>query len=675
MPSFTNIHTWSFTCFFVWMILLNIMVNNLGYAQRIKVPTTQKAAHTKQHARSPVSHTPQMKPGLWVPITQINPEISIIKLQKDGQQRLYAFGGGRSFMDKAPYQSEEIDWYEIQGYAPQLVWTEGEKIEATGPFDAETLDRVEGEVTTLIEDQVDQQQDENFLSEDVAQSIIEQYVNETYPAQDSPYLLHHTLPYQQGILLKSGVGLWHISKQKIQAITPTVPTTSITHDTQVIWMSNEQGIFYKPFISSSRPASTLGQVEWIQLSNHAHAQLVHDGKRLWFVYKNGLYYSQSFARPQKVHVFGESVQKLYYAGQRLWVSTAQKLMQSSPIADTDYRPQWSTCVRYPYRSRSLHFDQVLLNQVNTVKRIVTTLDDRVYLTHVDHDQCKATDVFVASRDQTLALYDAIWHKKQLYVATQRGLFTWYSHMSNYQQGIKYYQKAIQTYPRFDQIYRAALQVNQLDPQANPYGKRPILSALLPQLRLRFQTHPQRNDNVPTFADGSRRLTLHQPRPEYQIFAEWKLSFDFLATLIDPSRASTIVDLQNQMQNIMEQPGSNLALEEALDVDISDFDQDSYNAQAQRLAMTTIAVEKRQMQKDRATLYRTIARLYRERFNTLFRLMTSNPRHKKSKKNKRRLDSLRVQEIDALLDALTNYQLKMTDKAAPSLQYIDILSTQ
>ena len=123
-----------------------------------------------------------------------------------------------------------------------------------------------------------------------------------------------------------------------------------------------------------------------------------------------------------------------------------------------------------------------------------------------------------------------------------------------------------------------------------------------------------------------------------------------------------ISSKNQMQNIIDQPGSDLALEEALDFNVSDMDQDTYTAQAQRLAMTTIAVEKRQMQKDRVVLYRTIKRLYQERFTILYRLLMENQSASEQRSNLQ----LRIQEIDALLDAMTHHRLSISDLVASSL---------
>jgi hypothetical protein len=624
------------------IVLISICVSLCkGYAQKIE----KSSVKTKK--------------GVWVPLTAINHETAILKLQTSQSDHLYAFGSGKSFIYSALQQNTEPTWKELFPYAPQLTWTEGEKIEASGLFNEYILEQVESEVSTLIEDMVDQQQDETFLSEDTAQSLIENYLTEAYPAITSPYFLHQTQAHKKdGVLVQSGAGLWHISAQKLYQISPTIEIHSMTHNSEWIWVSNSQGIFFKSL-------SQLDKSAWQKLSDHANALLACDTHILWFTHQQHLYRSHEFASP-KVNVrLPETINTLFYHRKHLWAmgtSTLYALNLDQAPSSINGKEQsmassmaWQRCMRYPYKPHTL--------KVVSSTHILAIFDHQLYLTQLSPTYaCTYTQHFSTGNNQALTFYDAAQHRDQIYVATQQGIFIWHDNISRHSLGIKYYQKALQTYPRFDQIYRTALKTQQLDPQANNYGMRPLLSALLPQVRLRFQTHPQRSDSVPTFSDGSRQLTLHQPRFEYQIYLEWRLSFDFLATLVDPSRASTIVDLQNQMQNSIDQPGSNVVLEDALDVNVNEMDQDTYSTQAQRLAMTTIAVEKRQMQKDRVVLYRSIKRLYQERFTILYRLLMEN---KSSAEQKSSLQ-LRIQEIDALLDAMTHHRLSISDLVASSL---------
>jgi hypothetical protein len=213
------------------------------------------------------------------------------------------------------------------------------------------------------------------------------------------------------------------------------------------------------------------------------------------------------------------------------------------------------------------------------------------------------------------------------------------------------------------LYSLALKRNQLDPKSQSYGKRPILSALMPNVTLSYQTHPLRQDQRPinlsqligsTNRIGNRQLTLMQPVPEWRVFMEWTLSFDFLSRLFDPRQGSAYSEVQMLMDQNQDAPNSNPSLETSFGP-IESWTDDTYTNQAQRLAQTMIALERRQIHRDREALRGRIGALYRERVQLTYKQWLDQEKLTQVEHQKL---MLRLEEIDALLDAFTGYQFEI-----------------
>ena len=137
---------------------------------------------------------------------------------------------------------------------------------------------------------------------------------------------------------------------------------------------------------------------------------------------------------------------------------------------------------------------------------------------------------------------------------------------------------------------------------------------------------------------------------------------FLSALVDPERGSAYFETQNQVDNLIQDPLASSELESDVGM-LDDMTNDMFTSQVQRLAMTTLALERRQKHRDRAQLRSQLARLHRERIKLTYRRWLQVDLN-----NEQRLSEskLKLQEIDAHLDAMSGYRLQIQDKMMPSL---------
>ena len=327
---------------------------------------------------------------------------------------------------------------------------------------------------------------------------------------------------------------------------------------------------------------------------------------------------------------------LFEGGGELWLLTTRQLWRRKGSA-------WAPCLRFPTSPTHAHF---------TEGHLVIIGQEHLW---ISEPSCTKAQVVYKPQLEGLGFRDATIAHGRLYAATSQGLFQWRASRELSPGGFEllYLKRAIEALPPFDELYRAALSEAQLTP-GQGFGSRPILSALLPQVRAQLRLDPSRDDEVPTFSDGNRQLTLLQPLPVYQVMLEWDLSFDFLARLFNPELGSAYTELQSQMGLSIEQPGVDNALEAELGVP-EDWTDDTYTTQAQRLAATTVALQRRQAHKDRSLLRKYMLRLYREWIDLIYREWLSPA----ALKGDEALDDrLRSQELAALLNSLTGYRFNL-----------------
>ena len=134
------------------------------------------------------------------------------------------------------------------------------------------------------------------------------------------------------------------------------------------------------------------------------------------------------------------------------------------------------------------------------------------------------------------------------------------------------------------------------------------------------------------------------------------------SLIDPERTSAYSETQSQLEALSGDPLSTSELETEVGV-FEEWTEDTFTSQAQRLALTTLALERRQKHRDRHQLRTYVSRLHRERVNLTYRRWLSADSVTSIQSQKR---VLRLQEIDALLDAVTGYRLKIQRTMTPPL---------
>ena len=125
--------------------------------------------------------------GSWVPISsQIGNRLltrlgsahhTLPSVQSSLEQGAYALGGGQIWYTSYVSKTSQVDhqWESLGRYTPEIEWDEGEGISASGPFPPEILDQIERDLNELIEDSMENQGDENWVSEDTIQFIIETY--------------------------------------------------------------------------------------------------------------------------------------------------------------------------------------------------------------------------------------------------------------------------------------------------------------------------------------------------------------------------------------------------------------------------------------------------------------------------------------------------------------------
>ena len=610
--------------------------------------------------------------GVWIPEAGRVGQTSITWLGVSTTPSLYALGSGEIFWRADSNDRERTEdgglralWRSIGAYAPELSWDEGEGVAASGPFSPKVLANIEREVGALIEAQIDGQGDEDWLSEDTVNFILDSYISEESPAVDSPYRLSGVMTDLNGVWVSTGAGIWNINQDRLTPLdlSPT-PTLSITRAHKKLWVSTPEGVWVwdhlptslmpikeasiplpETALETSSPPSNLKEDEaaWQRVFEVPNALLSHLNGTLWFLSSGTLYHS-SDGSSFSIHPTppGEA-QSLTEGGDRLWLLNERTLYESHPLPSGAV--QWRRCHVYSSPPTHVRWSEGWL---------VATSDEAVWLTR---STCDETRKFNLPYRGAIGFRDALIHQGVLYAATSGGLFSWSAGAlrTDKRVALPFLKRELNLFPNLSSLYSRALIERSLDPKQGGYGKRPVLSALLPQVRLSYQTHPSREEQTPTFSEGNRQLTLLQPVPDLQFFVEWRVSFDFLTRLIDPDRGNVYTEIQSQMDSALEQPGSDLALEETFGAPDT-WSDETYTSQAQRLALTSIALERRQMHRERAKLYTDLSKLHRERLQLTYRLYLTPPESPQIKQEW----GIRLQEIDALLDAFTGYQLHIQD---------------
>jgi hypothetical protein len=576
--------------------------------------------------------------GVWVPALGEVGKMNLQWLSESGDGALYALGSGEVYRlapSEAPPQSgRPVDqrWRRVGAYAPELVWDEGEGVSASGPFTLEVLTEIERVVGGLIEEAMDDQGDDTWLSEDTVSFIIESYVEEEDPPIDSPYRLSDLYPSQTGVWVGTGAGLWGTNVDQLVPIGGSPGSIlSVTQAYDRLWVSTPSALW----------TWRTEQESWTLTHQLSGATLAAHGGLLWVISGGELYTIASPEAPLTPYFSPSGTpQQLIAGGDGLWLLTSRALYRREGA-------NWLPCVAYPSPPTQVRWSEGWL---------VAVSPEAVWLSE---GTCGG-ELRVVERPQLtdLGFRDAIVYEGRLYAATTDGLFAWRGGGQVSKDGfaVVYLKRELAAYPPFDEVYAAALDSASLNPRATGYGLRPVLSALLPQVTARFLTTPRRTDDRPTFSEGNRQLTLLQPVPNYMVLAEWDLSFDFIARLFNPDLGGSYSEIQAQLQSAVDSPGADLALEAEFGI-TDDWSDDTYTTQAQRLAATTVALQRRQEHRDRAQLRLYLHRLYRERLDLTYQRWLTPPEGGERSQEFKDL-SLRVAELDALLSALTGYRLQL-----------------
>ena len=589
--------------------------------------------------------------GVWVPAIGDVGQRSVTKITIGGDGALYALGSGKVWVRPSkritnPTISEE-KWRDLGRFSPLVAWDEGEGFSVSGPFSSQLLSEIERQLSVAMEGVLDTQGDEDYISEDAVFSLIEAYEEETQPALDSPYRVNDCFLQREGVWLATGAGIWATTpKGLLPLLRSPAPALSISQLGQELWVSTTEGVYrtsnYLSEVSDAILDGRQPSFNWLKRSTDQVVKLLRLGGELlaWSGQTLSLIREEE-ASTEVITPLGTKTLAVSRVekDERIWALTSEGVWVSSaslPLA-------WRRCITLSRPLAQLHDTSIGLIVV-TPQRI----------TRISHD-CKRIYDYEQPLSESVQFYDVEWWEGALYVATSGGVFKWEDIDSDTQSkvGVRYLQRDLKLFPRFFEIYQAALREQGLD-QRNVYGMRPVLSAALPQLRLRYTTLPSRVDEVPTFNGAGRQLTLMQPVPEFQIFVEWRISLDFLTTLIDPERTSAFAEAKSQLDLLVDDPSQGITLESEVGL-MEDWTEEVFTSQAQRLALTTVAVERRQMHRDREQLRTRLIRLHRERVKLTYKRWLEEIDETSMSS---RLLNLRLKELDAHLDAATGYRLQI-----------------
>ena len=624
--------------------------------------------------------TPQS--GIWVPVEGELGRRAMTHLSVGGDDLLYAIGSGRVWRRTSPTNLQEGSaestktWLQVGRYAPSLTWDESIGVDASGPFSPALLSEVERQVSENLEAALEGQGDEDWISEDAAMSMIETFEEEVSPSIDSPYRVNGVFPQQAGIWLATGAGVWATSRlskegeEDSSSMVPLpaspAPTLSVTQVETELWVSTPDQILtsidYLTYVSeSNRLEGDKVTLAWqtkdlsplSQLFNFFGQVYIFDGQKLFSLNPNGVDKSETIL-PVGTHTIAVESNAIDRSkGNRLWAMTDEGIWRSGEgLGPKASSLAWQRCTSVPQPMTHLKISE---------EGIIAIAPEAMLL--ISHD-CMNVKTYLPPLSESVTFTDVMWWKGRLYCATSGGLFVWEDEraLSISEVSLRYLKRDLALFPEFFQLYQAALREQQLDPRVSSYGARPVLSALLPQLALRYNTNPSRVDLRPTFSAGSRQLTLLQPKPEYSIFLEWRVSLDFLTALIDdPERGSAYYEAQSQLEVLATDPlSTEIDLESEAGL-FEDWSDDTFTSQAQRLAMTTLALERRQKHRDRAHLRTKLARLHRERIKITYKRWLDG-----ASEDQLAEYQLRLQELDAHLDAMTGYRLQIQDKMKVTL---------
>lgn len=610
------------------------------------------------------AQSPSNRQGIWVPIEGDIGQRVISHVIQGGDDKLFAIGSGIVWRLNAQNEdTPDTEWVKLGRYAPSLSWDESIGVNASGPFQPSLLAEVERQVGESIEASLDAQGDEDWISEDSALSLIEAFEEEISPAVDSPYRVNAVFPQQQGIWLATGAGLW-VTQQDLgvhplsNSPKPTISVTQLDHE---LWVSTGDQIKrtaqYLDYVTNATSGDQPEQdLKWLTHSNSSTMTILNymgigyvfvDGQ---LIELGGTHKKATHTLPKGTHFVSVNADSNQPNQTKLWALTHEGVWFTDPKSNESFT--WQRCV--PIYAPMTHL------KVNDQGLFL--ISDEVILS-ISSD-CQRVTAYDTPLGEGVIFTDASWWEGKIYAATSGGLFFWEEEASlNISRvALKYLKRDLEIFPKFFDVYKTALREQNLEPSMNGYGMRPVLSALMPQLTMRYTTRPSRGDTVPTFFVGSRQLTLLQPTPEYSLFLEWRLSLDFLTALVDPERGSIYFEAQNQIETLIEDPLASGDLESEVGL-FEDWTNDTFTSQAQRLAMTTLALERRQKHRDRAQLRSRVARLHRERVKLTYQRWLRSDVENSLKQSE---SLLRLQELDAHLDAITGYRLQIQYKMNPSL---------
>ncbi|MCB9523336.1 MAG: hypothetical protein H6702_08115 [Myxococcales bacterium] len=566
--------------------------------------------------------------GSWRPVAGDLGLAAVAAVARGGDGLLYAASGGWVYR-----LTPEGRWRTVGPYAPALRWDEGQSIEAVGPFPQAWLDRESDKAFAAIEAMAANEADGDTLTEDAARLLLQAYIDEPDPARDSPYRVVAMAPASDGVWVVTGAGVLRAGSLGVRGPVGHVQeATAAVATTQALWVATPDRMV-RIGADGMPQEHRIGQVEGLA----ADAQglvFVADGT-VWVWPEGGEPVRQGppTGRPSNVAAHGAV----------RWAATALALYR------WDGR-EWVLCPPTGIEPRRM---------VAGAHGLVILGENR--LLFVD-SQCQAMERQQPPWPGGMALMDVHAEGDDVWLATSTGLSELVdASVTAADAGrVAAFKRAVRRLPTLEEVSAAAVRYQRLDASARSFGWRPIMRGLLPDVRLMYEVSPFRIETYDALSDQLLTVEVNPIRPRWLAMAEWTVRFDLLGALFDVQRASSLGELDpgatadddpapDPDAEATPDTEDGLVTPEDVFVDdtLGDSDAEEVADAASSVAAALLAVERRQAERDRQKLLTEVARLYRERLRTMYRLWVQL-----EPDGTHLADVMRLRETDARLDALT-----------------------
>lgn len=580
--------------------------------------------------------TPALEPGTWLPTPGPAGQRPVLALAAGGDGALYAAGRGFVYRMQAGQAWEAVGWY-----VPQIAWDQDQGFEATGPFPAPFLQRVEDELQAALETRLGFEADAGSVSEDLVLELIEDAAQEADPAADSPWAVARMAPAPTGVWLGTGGGVFRASASGVEGpISDLWPVLDLTATDRELVVASPTGLHRVVDGKAQRwrqfAATSLARVE-------GRAAFVAEGSAWW---DDGQVGPRALTTPTGLARLVAS------GGDVLWVATELAIYRWSGDA-------FSLC---PSISEAPH------RLVSTGDLLLAVGDQVVYATD---RHCSKWTRHDAPWLGGLRFTDATMTPAGVWAATTEGVFLLAPADSELAaltevEGLR---RKLSAVPDLDAVYRAALVEHALSPEQTGYGSRPIWRMLLPDIKLSALSAPQRIEDDIRLDGGPllpAQVEVAPAEVAWQVVAVWNINFDFLTLLLDSDAAGGELgeagvveledgeDFQDARQDL---EADDREVEPLVSVELSG--DETADAEAlDQASIDLLVAERSQVRKSRGTLFTEVRRLYKERLRLLYQMHTTRAALGP-------VDLLRLAELDARLDAYTGGAWSKALDSSPS----------